>query len=150
MSARSGSMSAVMAAQPAMAIRWSGDVGWCPSYSTLLAAGPETPVAEEEEAARCEPLRWAQAASSGDRPPTVAAVAAVGGVAAFEVKLRGPWRAVVGAGGGAGVTARGEGRRWEEVGTAAVKPRSVAGSDDASRRAARELTAEPMHAGKDE
>lgn len=42
MSARSGFISAVTAAHPAMAVLCSGDVGWCPPYSTLFAAGPET------------------------------------------------------------------------------------------------------------
>lgn len=88
MSARSGSTSAVTAAQPAMAVRWSGDVGWCPSYSTLLAAGPETPAVEEAERRQPPPPWWAQAVSVDDRLAllVVLVVAAVV-VAAVEVKL---------------------------------------------------------------
>lgn len=41
MSARSGASSADTAAHPAMAVLCKGDVGRCPSYSTLLVAGPD-------------------------------------------------------------------------------------------------------------
>ena len=129
-------MSAVTAAHPAMAVRWSGEVGWCPSYSTLLAAGPETPA--EEEAVRCcgpPPLR-AKAGSFGGRLALLV-LGLVVVVAAFEVKLWEAWREAVGEGSGAEVTG-GEGR-WNVV---VVKTRTSAGHD-ASRRTAREVTAAP-------
>lgn len=64
MSARSGSKSAVTAAHPAMAVRCRGDVGWCPPYRTLFAAGPEAVLTPstlllllllQVERQRCEP-----------------------------------------------------------------------------------------------
>lgn len=57
MSARSGAISADTAAHPAMAVLCKGDVGRCPSYSTLLVAGPDAVCLALPVESRREPSR---------------------------------------------------------------------------------------------
>lgn len=57
MSARSGANTADTAAHPAMAVLCKGDVGRCPSYSTLLVAGPDAVCLALPVESRREPSR---------------------------------------------------------------------------------------------
>lgn len=65
MSARSGVISADTAAHPAMAVLCKGDVGRCPSYSILLAAGPDAVCLALPVDSRREPSRRRSDARAG-------------------------------------------------------------------------------------
>ena len=65
MSARSGAISADTAAHPAMAVLCNGDVGRCPSYKTLLVAGPDAVWLAVAVESRREPSRRRSDARAG-------------------------------------------------------------------------------------